>query len=86
MGRAAIAIEVIQLPEDLLPGVLEAAEVVLEIRIVVRREGVEALHAADDLGLLLFRQGGRPADAVDRFLGERVIARQWPASIGRRSA
>ena len=43
VGRAVVEITIvaIDLPEDRLAGILEAAEIVLAVGIVVRREGVE---------------------------------------------
>src|SRR6516162_4262944 len=55
IGRVGLklAIVAINLPEDRLAGVLEAAEVVLAIRIVIRRKGGKALNTLHDLDLIL---------------------------------
>ena len=44
---------------------LEAAEIVLAVRIVVRREGDEAVDTPHDLDLLLRRHGGNARGDVD---------------------
>ena len=59
MGRASrIEIAVVQtdLPEHLLARVVEAAEIVLVVRVIVRRKGVERLYALQDRALLFLRQ------------------------------
>ena len=55
VGRAVVEITIvaIDLPEDRLAGILEAAEIVLAVRVVVRRKGDEAMNAPHDLDLLL---------------------------------
>ena len=67
VGRAVVEITIvaIDLPEDRLAGILEAAEIVLAVRVVVRREGDEAMNAPHDLDLLLRRHGGNARGDVD---------------------
>ena len=51
-------IVVVDLPEDRPPVVLERAEVVLAMRVVILRKVVERAHAVED-GRLLARGAGR---------------------------
>ena len=67
VGRAVVEITIvaIDLPEDRLAGILEAAEIVLAMRVVVRCKGDEAMNAPHDLDLLLRRHGGNARGDVD---------------------
>ena len=56
-GQAGIGVGV-DLPEDALTGVLEAAEVVFSVRIVFGREGIEVHNQLADSDLVVGRQGG----------------------------
>src|SRR5882672_2258807 len=58
IGRVELVVEIVQvdLPEDLLAAMIEAAEVVLAVRIVVRIELVEGTHARSDRGPHVRRQ------------------------------
>ena len=80
VGRAVVEITIvtINLPEDRLAGVLEAAEIVLAVRVVVGGEGDEAMNAPHDLHLLL-SDGARTNDlrrASDGDIGNEQI---WQA-------
>ncbi len=70
VGRAVVEVTIvaIDLPEDRLAGILEAAEIVLAVGIVVRRKGDEAMNAPHDLDLLLRRHGGNARGNEDAAL------------------
>ena len=50
----------VDLPEDALPCMLERAEVMFPVRVVVRREVVEQFHLFKDGGSNVRRQSGDP--------------------------
>jgi hypothetical protein len=60
-----LPIVIIDFPEDLLAVVLEAAEVVLAMRIVLWREGREVTNAPHNVDLILHRQGSDPGGDID---------------------
>src|ERR1700730_1990721 len=59
IGRPIVEIVVVAIdfPEDRCAGIIEAAEIVLAVWVVVGREGIEGVHALHNLGLLLRREG-----------------------------
>jgi hypothetical protein len=73
IGRAPFELRVVavDLPEDRLAGVLEAAEVVLAIGIISRFEFLEGTHALGNRGLRIVRQSADARRNEDLLASER---------------
>ena len=87
IGRVELVVAVVQvdLPEDRSAVMIEAAEVMLAVRIVVRVERLEGTHALGNRGLHVARQSMDAARHDDLAAGERSPERVVEFRNGHRS-